>query len=530
MKIHAIEYSQLNIFPKLIQDYLTNSETVKPFYNYSFNFQSFKQGIADRKFPIESRKVLVEVLTRQYRGLATAPIVSENIKKFGEPNTFAITTAHQPVLFTGPLYFIYKIISAINVAEQLRKEFPENHFVPVYFMGAEDHDFDEINHLWLNGEKIEWQHDRRGAVGRISTHDIAPLIQEVENGLQGEFAAEAVQLIKDAYIGRTTLAEATAYFVNSLFGEYGLVVINPDDKELKKLFAPVIEDELLNNRAFTLTEKLIKKITEQGYEIQANPREINLFYVTDGSRERIVFEEKENRYHVLNTALTFTRDEIIKEVQEHPEHFSPNVFLRPLFQEMMLPNLAYIGGAGELSYWFEQKAIFDYFNVNFPMLVLRNSAMLVDANTQKKFEKTGLDWNDFYQDEETLIKNFVKKNSTNTLDFSAEKDKINALFNGIRDKAAAVDVTLTGAVEAQKTAVINSIEGLEKKILKAEKRNFETSTAQIKSVKAKLFPNNNLQERVENFLPYYAAGGKKFIESLKKEFNPFNKQLLFFSE
>ncbi len=529
MNVAAIKYLDLNFLPELIQDYLQGSEKLNPFFKHPFDFDAIKQVIAERKFSGENRKKLTCALSRQYGGITAAEIVKENIKKLGEANTFTITTAHQPVLFTGPLYFIYKIISVINVTELLKKHFPENHFVPVYCMGAEDHDFDEINHLWLNGEKLEWQHERRGAVGRISTHDIAPLIQEVEKRLQGEFAGEVVQLLKDAYARPSTLAEATAHFVNSIFGEYGLVVLNPDDKELKILFTSVIEEELICNRAFTLAEKPIKELKTLGYEIQANPREINLFYLTEGSRERIVFEENEKRYRVLNSSLTFTREEIIKEAHEHPEYFSPNVFLRPLYQEMILPNLAYIGGAGELSYWLEQKAIFDYFNVNYPMLVLRNSAMLVDANTQKKFEKTGLEWKDFFQDEQTVVKNFVKKSSTNSLDFSAEKEKFNEMFNGILKKASAIDRTLAGAVEAQKAAVINNLDELEKKMLKAEKRNFETATVQIKTVKTKLFPNNSLQERVENFLPYYAADRKKFIESLKQEFEPFSREMIFLS-
>lgn len=528
MNVHVTDYAQLDFLPHLIQDYLSGSNKLTGFYKYPFRFDSFRQIITDRSFSGINRKVLVETLNRQYQTISVCDKVIDNIRKLNDARTFTITTAHQPVLFTGPLYFIYKIISAINVAEQLNRRFPDNHFVPVYFMGAEDHDFDEINHCIVNGDKLEWQHDKRGAVGRMPTREIVPLIAELENRLKGEFAAEVIQKVKNAYDGNATLAKATAQFVHDLFGTYGLVVINPDDIELKKLFASAMEEELFNSRVKSISEKAISNLSVCGYEIQANPREINLFYLTESSRERIVFDEKDNRYRVLNTVRSFTKEEIADELRAFPERFSPNVFLRPLYQETILPNLAYIGGAGELSYWLEQKSIFDFYNINFPMLVLRNSAALVDASTQKKFEKTGLDWNTYFQEEDTIVKNYVKSKSDNLLDFAAEKDKINLLFNEIRNKAAAVDTTLAGAAEAQKTAALNSIDGLEKKMLKAEKRNFETITGQIKTVKGKLFPGNSLQERVENFLPYYAENGKLFFDTLLSEFDPFRKQMLIF--
>lgn len=527
MPVQAIDYLQLDFLPKLIRDYLKGEERLKPFYQYPFDFNAFKQVIADRKFSPENRKVLVEALERQNSKLNVCEKVSGNIQKLRDPNTFTVVTAHQPVIFTGPLYFIYKIISAISLAERLQKTFPDKHFVPVYYMGAEDHDFDEINHLWLGNEKLEWQHDRRGAVGRISTNDITVLTQEIGTRLHGEFAEGTAQLLNAAYRANSTLADATAHFVNSIFGEQGLVVLNPDDAELKKLFIPVIEDEVLNRRAMKACESTLDSLQSLGYDVQATPREINLFYLGNSFRERIVFDEETKKYRVLNTQLSFTPEEIVKELQAFPEHFSPNVMLRPLYQETILPNLAYVGGAGELSYWLQQKEIFKHYGVNYPMLVQRNSAVLIDAATQKKIEKTGVELKELFQDEDTLVKEFVKRTSNNNLDLSAEKERINELFNAIREKAVVIDPTLAGAVEAQKAATINNVDGLEKKILKAEKRNFETTTTQLKAIRTKLFPDNNMQERVENFLPYYAAGGEQFLNALKAEFDPFRKEMVF---
>lgn len=471
--------------------------------------------------------MLAGVLRQQYQNIHTTAAVKSNIERLSKAGTFTICTAHQPVLFAGPLYVIYKIISAIHVAEKLCREFPGNHFVPVYCLGSEDHDFAEINHIWINGDKIQWHQEGKGAVGRLSVKNIIPLLDEAAARLQGKpYAAKIALLLKEAYSEEHTLAEATLHLIDRLFGKYGLVVLIPDNRSLKGTFISVMEQELMHHHSFFLSEQTNKKLSGLGYDPLVNPRAINLFYLDTNLRERIVFNEKSRKYEVLNTSLSFGKDEILKMVNEYPERFSPNVMLRPLFQETILPNLAYVGGAAELSYWLQQKGIFDYYGVHFPMLVLRNSAMLIDSNTYRKITKAEMGLKDLFDDEEVLVQNFVKKSSEHTLDFSSEKQKVSDIFRQIREKAAAVDATLSGAIEAQKAGVLKGMEAIETKMMRAEKRNLETAVSQIKSVKSKLFPGNVLQERVENFLPWYARHGDSFFETLKLEFDPFRKEFL----
>jgi len=528
MNISAVDYSELHIYPKLIRDYLSASPRLNSFYKYPFDFGAFRQVIPDKGITAEHRSILAGVLTEQYAGIQTTSAVRRNIEKLKDADTFTIATAHQPVLFTGPLYVIYKIVSAIHVAERLCREYPDRHFVPVYCMGAEDHDFEEINHVWLSGEKLEWKQDKGGAVGRLSTKDIMPLIDEAEKRLHGKaFASEATGLLKEAYGSQPTLARATLHLVDKLFGEYGLVVLIPDNKQLKQLFASVIEEELLHNHSFKLTGQTNHELSALGYEAQVNPREINLFYLGENIRERIVLNPQTKKYDVLNASLSFAGDEMLRLVKDSPECFSPNVMLRPLYQETILPNLAYVGGAGELSYWLQQKRIFDHYGVNFPMLVLRNSAMLVDAGTARKISRAGIELKELFEEEEALIQNFVKRNSNNPLSFDSEREEALGIFEAIRGKVTAVDPTLAGAIEAQKAAFVKGLEGIETKVMRAEKRNFETVITQIKSVKAKLFPGNTLQERVDSFLPYYAQYGDELLRLLKQRFDPFRKEFLF---
>ncbi len=527
MTVSPLNYTSLPFLSPLIRDYLSGAEKLKPFYQYPFDFNAFEKIIQDKTFSKENRTVLSQTLKQACQKIQLHPAAAKNIELLSSENTFTVTTAHQPILFTGPLYFIYKIISTIHTASQLAEAFPEKHFVPVYFMGAEDHDFEEINHTYFFGKKLEWQENQRGACGRLPLNHVQPLLEEAETLLAGkQFSNEAISLLKDAFTQQTTLADATLHLVNNLFGAHGLVVLNPDNQSFKKLFAPVIEEELINPQSQKLSESTGRLLQQAGYDTQAHPREINLFYLSEGSRERIVFNEQQEKFEVLNTSFSFTKDEIIREVREFPERFSPNVMLRPLYQETILPNLAYVGGAGELSYWLQQKSIFEHYRVNFPMLILRNSAMLIDANTRKKLNKLNLSLNELFEDEETMVKKFVNKNSENTLDLTAEKQTIENSLNEALKKALTIDPTLQGAVEAQKAALLNGLEGLEKKIMRAEKRNFETALNQLKNVKSKLFPNQNLQERVENFFPFYAQDGDELINLMKKEFNPFRKEFL----
>lgn len=531
MKFNRVGYSQLNIFPKLIRDYLSASPSLRAFYHYPFDFEYFREVISDKKMPLENREVLSDVLSRQYGIVNTTSSVKNNIEKLRHPDTFCITTAHQPVLFTGPLYVIYKIISAINIAGRLCHKFPGKHFVPVYCMGAEDHDFEEINHAWINGEKIEWKQESKGPVGKLSPLNIIPLISEAEKLLKGKpFTDEIIELLKESYGNHPTLAEATLCLIDRLFGEYGLLVLIPDNKALKQLFIPVIEQELMKNHSFSLTEQTNKELINLGYDTQVNPREINLFYLGKNMRERIVMNEHLSGFEVLNTSISFSKDEMLKEAKGNPENFSPNVMLRPLYQEIILPNLAYVGGAGELSYWLQQKKIFDHYLVNFPMLVLRNSAMIIKAGIAKKIDKAGLELADLFDEEEAIIQNFVKRSMNNGIDFTSEKEAVENAFGKIREKVIAVDSTLAGAVEAQKAGFLKGMESIETKVMRAGKRNFETTINQIRNVKVHLFPGNILQERVENFLPYYAQYGPAFLQQLMNEINPFSNEFLIAKE
>ncbi|HKK74799.1 MAG TPA: bacillithiol biosynthesis cysteine-adding enzyme BshC [Saprospiraceae bacterium] len=509
--------------------YATEADALKPFYKYSVTMESFTKVIPDRKASPVDREVLVATLRQQYANLSTTDAVKENIEALLSEKTFTVITAHQPALFTGPLYYIYKIISTIRLVEELRESYSDYQFVPVFISGSEDHDFEEINHTNLFGKPIEWQNEESGACGMMRTDTLGDALTQLKDILGGsDRAQQAYQMIEKAYTRHEKYGDAAQDLVNSLFADYGLVVINMNDAALKRLFIPYLEKEIFEQFSHPYVTKTQQELDEVGFGDQAYAREINIFYLRDQIRARI--EQDGEHYQVVDTEYRFTAEELQKEIQDHPERFSPNVVMRPIYQEAILPNLAYIGGGGELSYWLERKSQFEAFGLNFPMLIRRNSALWVDKGSAKKLDKVGLEIQELFEDTEALIKRYVKKNTENEINLKEEKTNIEKTLVQVAEKATEVDPSLKGKVLAENAKIMKSIENLEGRLMKAEKDRFEISLNQIRKIKDKLFPENGLQERHENFLSLYIKYGNDLFEILKEHLNPLEEGMVVFVE
>lgn len=523
MNKHTIAYHKTGYFSNLMLDYISGKETVQSFYNNSHTIEGYKKQLAEKEFSDENRAVLVDALNNQYKGILTSKEVQQNINSLKQVNTYTVTTGHQLNLFTGPLYFIYKIVSTINLAKELKNNFPDKNFVPVFWMATEDHDFEEINHFNLFGKKHEINSNQKGAVGRMKLDGIDAVFNQLEETLKGRTGLEEIiEKLKNAYQANRTYTQAVRELVNDLFGKYGLVIIDGDDKDLKRIFAPYVQSELLNRTNVNNINTTSEKLESLGFKKQVNPREINLFYLKNDIRERIVFED--NKYKVLNTSLQFSEVEILEELESFPENFSPNAVMRPLYQEIILPNLAYIGGGGELAYWLQLIEMFKNNKVAFPVLVLRNSAMLVDGGTKKKIDKLELSLEGIFKSEEDLIKSYIKSESDINLELNQEEKEINQVFEKIVIKADKVDASLKGMVKAELQKSLNSLKNIEGRLIKAEKQREEVSINQICGIKDKLFPNNSLQERKDNFLYAYLLLGDSFIDQLINHLNPFEQE------
>ena len=524
-----VPYHQTNAFSRIVLDYLSGDPGLTPFYAVAPSRKNVETLIERKKRQPLRRDILVSVLKDQYASLKASEKTLRNIDALLSDTTFTITTAHQPNLFTGPLYFIYKILHAIRLAETLSRDIPSCHFVPVYYMGSEDADFAELNHTYVSGKKIEWNKQQSGAVGRMKVDaSLQQLIAELEGQLTVlPFGSEVIRMLRQAYAQGRTIQEATFELVNELYGKYGLVVLIPDNPALKQQMLPVFEAELTRQAALPIVEESSKNL-EQHYEAQAHAREINLFYLKDQVRERI--EKKGGEYHVVNTQMVFSSDEILAELKSHPERFSPNVILRGLYQETILPDIAFVGGGGELAYWLQLRPLFDHYGVVYPMLVLRNSFLIIENKWLDTINKLGLDVTDLFQTENDLMKQIIKKQSVNKVSLNGNFEQAESLFGQIETQATAIDPTLKQHVAAIRTKALKTLQELEKKMLRAEKRKFSTQQQQLKKLREALFPNGGLQERVENFSSFYALWGPAFIDALYRHSLSFEQEFTVLTE
>jgi len=516
-----LPYRQTNCFTKIILDYLDHAEELKPFYDHTPSLQGIQKAIVERQKFSTNRKVLVGELKKQYAGVKQNDAVTKNMESLLSQDTFTITTAHQPNIFTGPLYFIYKILHAIKLSEYCAASLPQYNFVPVFYIGSEDADLDELGHFYLNGEKIAWNTKQTGAVGRMKIDkDLLKLISQLEGQLSVlAYGKEILSLIKDCYKEGMLIQDATFKLINILFGEYGLIVLIADNAALKKQAEKIFQDDLLNEIASGIVEQTAEKLQAAGYKLQANPREINLFYLKDDIRDRIVkvngkFITHNSPKESSRTRFTFDEKDILTELKQNPERFSPNVILRGIYQETILPNLVYIGGGGEIAYWLQLKDLFEFYKTPYPLLLLRNSFLIVEKKWQEKIGRLGFTIEDFFLPEQELINRLVARETKNEIKLNGNLTEADKLYESLKKQAVAVDTTLGKHVEALRTQSIYRLQELEKKMLRAEKRKFTDQQRQIHTIKENLFPKNGLQERIDNFMYYYAKWGKDFIRQL----------------
>jgi len=508
-----IPFSSTHVFSKLINDYLEGKGNAMDFVNYAPNVDGYKAAIEGRKkYPI-NRSLLFDVLTKQYGNLPQEKAINDQIALLKKDTTFVVTTAHQPNLFTGPLYFFYKIIHAIQLAASLKATFPEYDFIPIYYMGSEDADLDEVGAFNLDHKKCQWVTKQTGAIGRMQVDDaLLLLLKQLENYWsilpQGQ---QALEILKEAYQKGKTISEATLSFVHAFFGSKGLLVLQPDDALFKAAFIPVMEKELLTGFSHEAIQPTIAALSKD-YHVQSEGRSINLFYLKDSIRGRI--EKQGEVYIVVDTALKFSQTEIIAALHQYPERFSPNVILRGVYQELILPGVVFVGGGGELAYWMELKNVFDQVGVHYPLLQLRNSFLLMRQKQAEQWAAMQFEEQDLFKPILELEIAYVKKHASQALDLQDQMKNLTTLYTTIKNEVVKVDPTLGTHAENLAEQAKAKLLALEKKMVRAERRKQSVDIQRIHRIKKELFPQDNLQEREEHFSSWVGQYDQSWIETI----------------
>ncbi|NDF97382.1 MAG: bacillithiol biosynthesis cysteine-adding enzyme BshC [Chitinophagia bacterium] len=509
-----IPYRETRSFSSLVVDYLDHHPSLKGFSSHESSLRGIQSCIEERRRCATDRALLVKRLTAQYEAVEMPAKTKEQLALLSKPTCFTVTTAHQNNLFSGPLYFTYKILHAIALANDLKKKIPDCDFVPVFYMGTEDADLAELDHVHIGSEKIQWKTSQTGAVGSMKVDaNLLTLIDRLEGQL-GVFphGAEWVQLLRNSYAEGLTLAQATFRLVHTLFASYGLLVLLPDDKELKRSFAPILKKELLEQFVVPLVQQPARALAAAGYKVQASPRAINLFYLQEGSRERI--EKQGDQWLVHGTSLTFSQETLLKELDQHPEHFSPNVLLRGLYQCTLLPDVAFIGGGAEIAYWLQVKELFAAANVPMPVLVLRNSFLLTESTQLKRLGPLGLSPEQLFTPIDELMQVLVGPSMLAQRDLGKERAVLHQLYQQIQQEAGQLDATLMAHVASLEKRAQQGLEALEKKLWRVIKRKHQEQQMQLQGIKAQWFPGDQLQERHQHLGYFYAQWGKELIDQL----------------
>ena len=525
MNYIPVSYNDIQEFSPRDLAFINQDERLTSFISDWASIEAFGEIIKAKQKHAIDRPLLSQVIQNQYQKVDTDKAVTDHIQVLKDSKCFTVITAHQPSLFTGPLYYFYKIASAINLAKTLKASYPAYSFVPIFISGGEDHDFEEVNHLEIFKKELTWSNNETGSVGRMSTAGLQSIHEELTTILgSSEFAQEISKIIGDAIAGAQSYSDVNFHIINTLFGKHGLVYVNMDNADFKRAFIPIIKDELENQSSESIVNQSIASLEKLGLKGQATPRQINFFYLQDGMRERIIFED--NVYKVLNTELSFEKEELLTLVEQSPEKFSPNVLMRPLYQETIFPNLAYIGGGGEIAYWTERKTQFAHYNIPFPLLIRRNSVLQINKGAQKQVNKTQFQLTDFLQPEQGLINRFLQEFVKEDIDLSSMRESIEQSFAEIAEKAKQIEEPLAKYVLAESSKQLKAVDNIEAKLKRALKSKNEVQLNKISSIRQRLFPAGGLQERKENFTMYYASQGQAWVDSLVEHLDPLKSEFL----
>jgi len=517
MQPHRLSYAATHRFSPVVLDHLAGDPLVRDLIPRSPDLAGLRAAASERVFDPAARAVLCDALERQYEGVEVGDAVRANLTLLRRPDALTVTTGHQCCLFTGPLYVPFKALNTIRLARTLTTDLGRP-VVPVFWMASEDHDRAEIDHAWLNGEKVEWPGSPGGPVGRMRLEGIGTAVAQAMEALGQAPHADALrELLRACYAPERGLADATRRLFHALFGRLGLVVLDGDDPALKRLFAPHLRRELLEGIARPAVERANAKL-EGRYPAQVHARDINLFHLRPGHRARIALED--GRYHVHEGGPGSTREEAAAAVEERPEDFSPNVVLRPVYQEVVLPNIAYIGGGGELAYWAQLRGVFEAFGAPMPVVLLRTSAAFLSAKQSGQWAAAGLAVEDLFAPLDALKARVAAGMASFPTDTGTEHERLNALYDGLLERAKAADPTLAGTVEAMRKKALDGLDRIGQGLVRAAKREQETALQRLDRVHEALFPDGGLQERRDNILPLLALHGTGFLDDLLESLDP----------
>lgn len=516
----------------LFLDYIYEFENVAAFYRYNFRdkekylevFKSVLKKKASSDFKIS------EIISNQYNAYnSLSEKTKKNIKLLESSKTLAVITGQQLGILSGPLYTIYKIITAIKLSSQLNERYTDFNFVPVFWMESDDHDFNEVHQInILNNENnlvtIKYKEDVsddaiRASVGNlIIDESINEFFNQLELNLrQTEFKSNIISKLREIYSTGKSFKESFHKLLFWLFDEYGLIIFDPSTDEVKKALKPIFLTEINNFRVHTQKLVSVSATLEEVYHAQVKVKPVNLFYHIENGRYSI--EPVDEIFKLRRKRKQFTKDEIIQEINEHPERFSPNVLLRPITQDYLFPTAFYVAGPSEISYFAQIHPLYEFFEIETPIIYPRSSATLVEKSVLTFMEKYDLTMRDVFLGTDHLKEKILSSVAENNIDsiFEDATKNLNLIFDELKEKLFAIDKTISDSANRYREKVMFAINELKFKAERAHESRFETIIRQISKLSNLLYPNENLQERELNYFYFANKFGEEFHRKLYEE-------------
>ncbi|MDQ7815650.1 MAG: bacillithiol biosynthesis cysteine-adding enzyme BshC [Melioribacteraceae bacterium] len=537
-----INFSDIPGHQNLFLDYLNEFNNVEKFYKRNFRDQESYEDLL-RQLAIKDRPhraALADAIRSQYDEVKTSKPTQTNIEALYSPKTIAVVTGQQLGILGGPIYTIYKTITAIKLCNYLKEKYEGYHFVPIFWLEGDDHDYEEVRSVNLvnNDNRIlNIKYDdgnldeiNRGNIGHLKfTQNIEQIFSSLLTELrETEFKKQLVEFLQSIYQPEKTFLETFREIMIRLFDEHGLIVFNPLDPGIKKLLIPIFTKEITSYRDHTgiLVERSAE--LEELYHAQVKVKAINLFYIDDN--ERLLIEPVDNDYRLKGKRKRFTQEDLLSQVNFTPERFSPNVLLRPICQDYLFPTAFYVGGPGEISYFAQVTPLYDLYDITEPIIYPRSSATILEKGVQSILEKYNLNLIDIFLSEDELVTKVIMENAgadiTNV--FGEAIHSLNQIFHPINDKLNSIDKTLSELSNKSKERMEQTIEFLKSKAIEAEKRKHEATIRQLGKVRNVLYPNDNLQERELNFLYFINKYGTDVLKYIIGELaiNKFEHQVI----
>ena len=527
VKAQCLPFAQIPHTTRLFADFLAYSPAVQPFYPHSPHFSEWSKAEGSALQYDSSRRERVGViLQRQNQACGCSPQTFANITRLRQ-GAAAIVTGQQVGLFGGPMFAIYKALTAVKLAEEATAAGVDS--VPVFWLATSDHDLAEVNHVSLPGPDgllrtlTTSSHGVAGApVSQVRLgEEILPVVEEAVS-LLGD--SEASQFLRESYRPGETLGTAFARFYARLFAEWGVILLDASDAELHRVAAPV--ERAAIERAEELDAALLARgqaLEKAGYsqQVKVTASSVLLFAMREGARTPIYRREGSNKASEFAIgsepgAERLSSAELLDRIDSAPENFSPNVLLRPVVQDYLLPTLAYTGGAAEAAYFAQAGAVYDAILRRVTPIVPRFSATLVEPKVQRWLNQYGIAVRNAFDGPEVLRQTLASRTLPADLQAAFERanQSVEESFSALKEALAKLDPTLVEASQTGASKVHYQLDRLRERAMAAELRRSEVVRRHAEALSQMLYPENALQERGVAGIYFVARHGTELLGRL----------------